>query len=142
MLAGAGFIISCLLIGSGGNYTVLQVGCLFAITDLGYDIDITPMYILKVSPTSSRGKLTSFPEAFFNVGAVLSHISNYFFRKVQLDHGWCVLLKLGALSSYLLTIGVLAMSESPRWLIMYGLLNDMMQILKPISDSNEESKIR
>lgn len=52
------------------------------------------------------------------------------------------MLGVGAIPSVFLGIGVLAMPESPRWLVMVGRIGDAKRVLEKISNSVEESRLR
>ena len=62
VFAGAIFFVGALLMGFATNYAFLMVGRFVAGIGVGYALMIAPVYTAEVSPASSRGFLTSFPE--------------------------------------------------------------------------------
>ncbi|XP_010530516.1 PREDICTED: putative polyol transporter 1, partial [Tarenaya hassleriana] len=79
---------------------------------------------------------------FINIGILLGYVSNYFFAKLPEHLGWRFMLGIGAVPALFLAIGVLAMPESPRWLVMQGRLGDAMKVLEKTSDTNDEAVLR
>lgn len=142
VLAGAIFFAGALLMGFATNYAFLMAGRFVAGLGVGFALMIAPVYTAEVSPASTRGFLTSFPEVFINAGVLLGYISNYAFSKLPLQLGWRMMLGVGAVPSVFLAVGVLAMPESPRWLVMQGRLGDAKKVLERTSDSNEEANLR
>ncbi|KAF8020413.1 hypothetical protein BT93_G0967 [Corymbia citriodora subsp. variegata] len=142
VLAGAIFFIGALLMGFAPNYAFLMFGRFVAGIGVGYALMIAPVYTAEVSPASSRGFLTSFSEVFINGGILLGYISNYAFSKLRLNLGWRMMLGVGGIPAVFLAFGVLAMPESPRWLIMQGRLGDAKLVLAKTSDSKEEAALR
>ncbi|PIN01822.1 putative transporter (major facilitator superfamily) [Handroanthus impetiginosus] len=142
VLAGAIFFIGALLMGFATSYSFLMVGRFVAGIGVGYALMIAPVYTAELAPASSRGFLSSFPEVFINFGILLGYVSNYAFSKIPQHLGWRFMLGIGAIPSVFIAIAVLAMPESPRWLIMQGRLGDAKRVLDKTSDSLEESKLR
>ncbi|KAF5954801.1 hypothetical protein HYC85_007657 [Camellia sinensis] len=142
VIAAAIFFVGAILMGFATNYAFLMVGRFVAGIGVGYALLIAPVYTAEVSPAASRGFLTSFPEVFINAGVLLGYVSNYAFSKLPLYLGWRLMLGIGAIPSLLLAMGVLAMPESPRWLVLQGRLGDAKRVLDKTSDSKEEAQLR
>ncbi|XP_041991259.1 polyol transporter 5-like [Salvia splendens] len=142
VFAGAIFFVGALLMGFAPNYPFLMAGRFVAGVGVGYALMIAPVYTAEVSPAASRGFLTSFPEVFINFGILLGYVSNFAFSKLRLELGWRLMLGVGAIPSVFIALGVLAMPESPRWLVMQGRLRDAKHVLDKTSDSLAESKLR
>lgn len=142
VVAAAIFFVGALLMGFATNYIFLMVGRFVAGIGVGYALMIAPVYTAEVSPASSRGFLTSFPEVFINSGILLGYVSNFAFSKLPEHLSWRLMLGVGAIPSVFLALGVLAMPESPRWLVMQGRLGDAKRVLAKTSESPEEATAR
>ncbi|KAL0285936.1 UNVERIFIED_CONTAM: putative polyol transporter 4 [Sesamum angustifolium] len=55
------------------SFEVLMIGRILAGVGIGFGVMIAPVYIAEISPTVSRGSLTSFPEIFINLGILLGY---------------------------------------------------------------------
>ena len=142
VFAAAIFFAGALLMGFATNYAFLMVGRFVAGIGVGYALMIAPVYTAEVSPASSRGRLTSFPEVFINGGIMLGYVSNYAFSPLPENISWRLMLGVGAVPAVFLAIGVMAMPESPRWLVMKGRLGDAKRVLDKVSESKEEAEQR
>ncbi|KAL7002722.1 Polyol transporter 5 [Sarracenia purpurea var. burkii] len=142
VLAAAIFFVGALLMGFATNYAFLMVGRFVAGIGVGYALLIAPVYTAELSPAASRGFLTSFPEVFINTGVLLGYVSNYAFSNLPTNLGWRFMLGIGAIPSVFLAVGVLAMPESPRWLVLQGRLGEAKRVLDKTSDSKEEAQLR
>ncbi|KAK9664703.1 hypothetical protein RND81_14G062300 [Saponaria officinalis] len=142
VFAGAIFFVGALLMGFATNYVFLMVGRFVAGIGVGYALMIAPVYTAEVSPASCRGFLTSFPEVFINGGILVGYVSNVAFSKLPTHLSWRFMLGIGAIPSIFLALAVLAMPESPRWLIMEGRLADAKKVLNKTSDSPQEAQLR
>ncbi|KAI8015201.1 Polyol transporter 5 [Camellia lanceoleosa] len=142
VLASAIFFVGAILMGFATSYAFLMVGRFVAGVGVGYALMIAPVYTAEVSPAASRGFLVSFPEVFINAGILLGYVSNYAFSKLPLHLGWRFMLGVGVIPSVFLALGVLAMPESPRWLVLQGRLGDAKRVLDKTSNSKEEAQLR
>ncbi|XP_043711475.1 polyol transporter 5-like [Telopea speciosissima] len=136
------FFIGALMMSLAINYAFLMAGRFVAGIGVGYALMIAPVYTAEVSSASCRGLLTSLPEVFINFGLLLGYVSSYAFSRLPLNLSWRFMFGVGAIPSVLLGVCVLAMPESPRWLVMQGRLGDAKRVLEKTSDSEEEAQLR
>ncbi|KAK3150762.1 hypothetical protein QOZ80_3AG0237380 [Eleusine coracana subsp. coracana] len=142
VLAAAIFFTGALLMGLAPDYTLLMVGRFVAGIGVGFALMIAPVYTAEVAPTSARGFLTSFPEVFNNLGILLGYVSNFAFARLPVHLSWRAMFLVGAVPPVFLGVAVLAMPESPRWLVMRGRLADARRVLRKTSDSDAEAEER
>ncbi|KAK9150072.1 hypothetical protein Syun_008381 [Stephania yunnanensis] len=83
----------------------------------GFGVMVAPVYIAEISPTVTRGSLTSYPEIFINLGILLGYVSNYAFAGLPVHLNWRVMLAAGILPSLFIGIALFIIPESPRWLV-------------------------
>uniref|UniRef100_A0ACD5TVK7 Uncharacterized protein n=2 Tax=Avena sativa TaxID=4498 RepID=A0ACD5TVK7_AVESA len=142
VLAAAIFFTGALIMGLAPNYAFLMAGRFVAGIGVGYALMIAPVYTAEVAPTSSRGFLTTFPEVFNNFGILLGYVSNFAFARLPVHQSWRAMFLVGAVPPVFLGFAVLAMPESPRWLVMRGRIEDARHVLRRTSDSPEEAEER
>ncbi|XP_030511440.1 polyol transporter 5-like [Rhodamnia argentea] len=120
---------------------LVSLGRMVAHVGVGCAQSIVPIYMAEISPAISRGFFTCLPDVFLNVGKVIGCICNFFISKTKFD-GWRLMMFEGAISTVLITIAVLAMPESPRWLVLRGRLDDASHILIKTYKSKREADLR
>ncbi|OMO63449.1 Sugar/inositol transporter [Corchorus olitorius] len=136
------FFAGSLLMGFSTNYAFLMVSRFVAGLGVGFAIMTAPVYTAELSPASSRGFLTSFTEVSINFGILLGYVSNYAFSKLPTNLGWRLMLGVGAVPAVVLAITILAMPESPRWLVMQGRLGEAKRVLRKTLNTEEEAELR
>ncbi|RLN18058.1 hypothetical protein C2845_PM02G34500 [Panicum miliaceum] len=142
VLAAAIFFTGALLMGLAPDYALLMAGRFVAGIGVGFALMIAPVYTAEVAPTSARGFLTSFPEVFNNFGILLGYVSNFAFARLPVHLSWRAMFLVGAVPPVFLGVAVLAMPESPRWLVMRGRIDDARRVLQRTSDSPAEAEER
>lgn len=124
------------------SFLVLMIGRLLAGVGIGFGVVIAPIYIAEISPTISRGSLTSFPEIFINLGILLGYISNYAFSGLSAHISWRIMLGIGILPSVFIGCALFVIPESPRWLVMQKRVEEARSVLVKITESEAEADQR
>ncbi|KAK3404658.1 hypothetical protein EUGRSUZ_K00965 [Eucalyptus grandis] len=106
------------------SFQVLMIGRLLTGVGIGIGGVIISVYIAEISPSISRGSLTSFPEIFVNIGILLGYVSNYAFSGLSVHINWRVMLGIGILPSALIGFSLFVIPESPRWLVMQNRVDE------------------
>ncbi|KAH9303446.1 hypothetical protein KI387_015029 [Taxus chinensis] len=138
-LAAVIFLLGSVVMSVAPSFAWLMVGRSLGGIGVGYALLIAPVYTAEVAPASSRGALTCFPEIFINVGILLGYIANYGLAGLPNHVNWRVMLGLGVVPPIFLGLGVLAMPESPRWLVMKDRNDDASKVLLRTSESRAEA---
>jgi len=142
MVAAATFLIGAILMGLAPSFLFLMAGRVVAGIGVGYSLMISPVYVAELSPALTRGLLTSLPEVFISVGILLGYVSNYAFSSLPNDINWRIMLGVSAFPAVAVALGVLAMPESPRWLVVKGRYEEAKQVLIRTSDNKGEAELR
>nr|XP_023915569.1 polyol transporter 5-like [Quercus suber] len=120
----------------------LASGRIIAGIGVGYSLMISPVYTAEISPAMSRGFLTSLPEFFITFGILLGYIVNYALASLPPHINWRIMLGLATIPSIVIALGVIAMPESPRWLVMQGRVDQAKEVLIKTSNTTEEAELR
>ncbi|WVZ15317.1 hypothetical protein V8G54_012883 [Vigna mungo] len=142
MIAAATFLIGAILMGLAPSFLFLMAGRVVAGIGVGYSLMISPVYVAELSPALTRGLLTSLPEVFISVGILLGYVSNYVFSSLPNDINWRIMLGVAVFPAFAVALGVLAMPESPRWLVVKGRYEEAKQVLIRTSENKGEAELR
>ncbi|EYU26153.1 hypothetical protein ABFS82_08G106800 [Erythranthe guttata] len=124
------------------SFQVLMIGRILAGIGIGFGVMIAPVYIAEISPTVSRGSLTSFPEIFINLGILLGYVSNYVFSGLPSHTSWRIMLAVGILPSVFIGFALCVIPESPRWLVMKNRAEEAREVLLKTNDNEVEVEER
>ena len=141
-LAACIFLAGSVLMGLSPNYATLLAGRCVAGVGVGYALMIAPVYAAEIASKEIRGSVTSLPEICISFGILIGYVANYFLAKLPLVYGWRTMLGLGALPSAALAVCVLAMPESPRWLVMQGRPEEALVVLRKVCNTPGEADLR
>lgn len=126
MLGAILFVIGSILCGLATSPTML----IFARFLLGLAIGIAsftaPLYLAEVAPENIRGSMISLYQLMITAGILLAFLSNTAFSYYE---AWRWMLGIIAIPGVLFLIGVFALPDSPRWLIMAGRKQEAIKVL-------------
>ncbi|KAG2628240.1 hypothetical protein PVAP13_3KG382100 [Panicum virgatum] len=142
VLANVSLMAGALAMALGGSFSALMFARCVTSVGFGFSNVVTSVYNAEISPPSMRGFLSSFLDMFISVGLLLGYVSNYAFAGLPVHLGWRVMYAAGVLPPVLLAAGVLAMPESPRWLVMRGRHAEARAVLVRTSDTPAEADLR
>ncbi|MEM7144695.1 MAG: sugar porter family MFS transporter [Verrucomicrobiota bacterium] len=94
---------------------------------------VTPLFIAEISPSQLRGRLGSLFSVALTCGLLSAYLSDFSLRGV--DHDWRWMFALGIVPASLLVIVLIALPESPRWLVAHNRINQARSILQRIAGS-------
>lgn len=141
-LAALIFQIGAAIMTVAPSFQVLMIGRLLAGVGIGLGVMIAPVYIAEISPTVSRGSLTSFPEVFINLGILLGYVSNYAFKNLPAHINWRIMLAVGILPSVFIGFALFVIPESPRWLVMQNRIDEARSVLLKTNENESEVEDR
>ncbi|MCC2624550.1 MAG: transporter [Burkholderiales bacterium] len=97
-----------------------------------------PLFIAEIAPAKSRGQLVLFNGAFITGGQVIAFFVSYTFT--QSGH-WRSMMLSGIVPAILLTLGILCMPESPKWLIHKGKYTKALKVLRKVRDKSVDIQL-
>ncbi len=95
-----------------------------------------PAYLAEMAPAERRGRMVTQNELMIVTGQLLAFVLNAIIGVTFGDtaHIWRYMLVLASLPAVFLWFGMLAMPESPRWLIVQGRISEALSVLKLIRE--------
>ncbi len=94
-----------------------------------------PLYISEISPPDMRGALVSLNQLMITCGIVVSYLVDLALTLGGNEWRW--MFGLGALPAIILVIGMLVLSESPRWLVSRNRIDEARASLGKIMSAQK-----
>jgi len=101
------------------SVTVFSIGRLVGGLAIGLASVLTPVYIAEVAPAGSRGRLVSMNQLAISVGILAAYLVGWGLAGFG-ESSWRWMLGVAAIPAVAFFIGLLAIPESPRWLVGNG----------------------
>jgi SP family arabinose:H+ symporter-like MFS transporter len=119
LLAAILFAVSTLGAALANSVLIFSIGRLAGGLAIGLASVLTPVYIAEVAPARSRGRLVSLNQLAISIGIVAAYIVGWGLAGLG-DNSWRLMLGVAAIPALAFFLGLLAIPESPRWLISNG----------------------
>lgn len=132
--AGLSFVAGSIFSAIAPNVYVLIASRVLIGLAIGLTSVAAPMYIAELSPARNRGKLVSLFQLAITIGILVSYVVD---RALAPEHAWRWMLGLAVIPGSLLVLGMIAMPESPRWLMKKGAENAARQALSLVRSVSE-----
>lgn len=139
MLLISGLFVAGTLIASMANevYAIL-IGRVFIGLAIGMGSYTAPLYIAEISPVELRGGLVSLNQLMITIGIFCSYLINYAFT--NMDGSWRWMFGIGFIPALLLSIGMIFLPESPRFLAKQNRLNEAITTLRQLRGYHDVSQ--
>lgn len=103
---------------------------------------LSPLYIAEIAPPESRGRLVTFQQIAIVSGMILVYFVNWAIAAQGdepwvLSTGWRYMLLSGVVPAVLFFAFLLAVPDTPRWLVMKGRDADALKILRRLTNETE-----
>ena len=129
VITGLIFIVGTIVAAIAHSIEYLIIGRFILGFAVGMGSFATPMFIAEIAPASSRGKLVLWNGAFLTGGQVLAFLVDYALTE---SGSWRWMIFSGIIPALILTLGMLVMPESPKWLLTKGKDQLALNILEKI----------
>lgn len=96
-----------------------------------------PLYIAEIAPPHLRGGLVSLNQLAITIGILCSYLINFIFTSFAGSWRW--MFSMGLIPAILLSIGMIFLPESPRWLVKQNLTQRARDTLKKLRNKNDVS---
>jgi SP family arabinose:H+ symporter-like MFS transporter len=125
------FALSSLGAAAASTVTLFSIARLAGGLAIGLASVLTPVYIAEISPPKNRGALVSINQFAIVIGILSAYLVSWLLSRMGED-SWRWMLAVAAIPSLAFLAGLIAVPESPRWLISRGRHSEGEHILARI----------
>jgi MFS transporter, SP family, galactose:H+ symporter len=135
--AGLLFIAGAIISAVAQDVTTLLIGRFLVGLAIGVASMLAPLYLAEISPASDRGAIVSLNQLCITAGILVSYLVG--FALAHATDGWRWMLALGMLPGIILSVGMLVLPESPRWLAGHGRAGEAEAVLRHLRGADDVS---
>ncbi|BAK20937.1 arabinose-proton symporter [Melissococcus plutonius ATCC 35311] len=131
----AGSLLSAVAPNQGQYYLIIvRIGLGLAV---GAASALVPSYMSEMAPANLRGRLSGINQVMIVIGMLSSYIVDYLLKNLPGTFTWRFMLGAASIPGLILFLGVLALPESPRFLVQINKIDEAKQVLSYIRKPNE-----
>jgi sugar porter (SP) family MFS transporter len=139
LIAGCIYTVGALLCAFAPTVGVLIAARFILGLAVGCASFVAPMYIAELAPKRIRGGMVSFNQLAIVTGILIAYIVNFALKGAPSEWRW--MLGLGAIPGLILAIGMVALPESPRWLVKRGREDEARDVLGRAREGDVDEEI-
>lgn len=128
------FIVGALVCALCTSLGILLVGRVIVGLGIGLSSTAVPVYIAEISPPKARGWQVSLFQLAITVGIVAAYLVDY---ALAGSEAWRWMLGLAVVPGLILGLGMVAMPETPKWLLKHGRTIEARGVLTRIRGTSE-----
>lgn len=121
------FVGGALLQAAAGSVAAMVLGRSVVGLAVGGASFVVPLYIAELAPSSWRGRLVTVASLFVTGGQVVAYVVGWWLA--EREEGWRWMVGLGALPAAGQVCVLVAMPETPRWLVRAGRKEQARRVL-------------
>jgi MFS transporter, SP family, arabinose:H+ symporter len=152
MVAALLFAISAVICAIAPTFAILVAGRMLGGLGVGAALIVAPMYIAEIAPAKSRGRMVSFNQLNIVIGISVAFFSNYLVLRLGqssadwsstlrfAEWAWRWMFAMEILPAVFYFFALLAVPESPRWLIIRGRDAEALGTLTRVAGSEEAAR--
>lgn len=95
---------------------------------------LSPLYIAEMSPADIRGRLVSINQLAIVIGILLAYYTSWLLAGIGMS-SWRWMFASAAVPSLLFLLALLAVPESPRWLVKEGRRSEALAVLQRVNSA-------
>jgi SP family galactose:H+ symporter-like MFS transporter len=128
------FVVASVICGVGSSVEVLLIGRLILGVSIGILSFTAPLYLAEIAPENIRGAMVSIYQLMITIGIFIAFLSDTAF---SYSGNWHWMLGVIAIPGALFFVGIFALPESPRWLMMRGRKEQATRVLTKLRGNPE-----
>lgn len=120
------FVVGTLTTAFAPYNSILILGRIILGIAIGMGSFTAPLYLAEIAPQKNRGMLVSLNQLAITIGILSAYIVDYYY---SVSGNWRLMLGIGTFPAVILLTGTFFLPESPRWLVLKGLIREAHQTL-------------